>query len=360
MNTSTPQPKREDHSANSEEAYRKVSSPYGFSMYDVAATAALEKASRTAQEIVRSYGFERIMPAMVDYPETFAERHLSEIFNIKDNSGERLALRSDITAQVIKGYVRQIENTAGHEVRKFYYAAPVYKDVRKNYPMPREIYQIGCEVIGKNAESHLPQLINISQKILPEIFKLDSVTELTHTHESVGLAPDRRSSVALTDIRLRNIFADYLGNEYYAAEKRRDVPLLSELLTHKFKIPEGSSRKLALCLFYPAPEQNLLVAARDLPTDLQVVLNSTSTAVQKLIHDLEKEKISAYWQPLSEPRSSYYSGIFFETFVPNFTEPIIRGGVYNDLVKRYTPPERHGEQQAEAGACGFALDLLSF
>jgi hypothetical protein len=160
--------------AGSAEGYRKVSSPYGFSMYDVEATAALEKASRAAQDILRSHGFERIMPAMVDFPETFAEGTHSEMFSMKDNSGERLALRNDITAQVIKGYVRQIESKAGHDVRRFFYAAPVYKDVRKNYPLPREIYQIGGEVVGEKAENSLPELISISQKILSDVFNLES------------------------------------------------------------------------------------------------------------------------------------------------------------------------------------------
>ncbi|HRP70156.1 MAG TPA: ATP phosphoribosyltransferase regulatory subunit, partial [Turneriella sp.] len=92
-----------------EAAYRKVSSPYGFTMYDVEATQALEKASRAAQDLIRAHGFERIMPAMIDYPETFAEGAHRDIFSIKDNSGENLVLRNDITAQVVKGYVRQIE-----------------------------------------------------------------------------------------------------------------------------------------------------------------------------------------------------------------------------------------------------------
>ena len=147
------------------EGYRKVSSPYGFSMYDVEATAALEKASRAAQDILRLHGFERIMPAMVDYPETFAEGTHSEMFSMKDNGGERLALRNDITSQVVKGYVRQIESKAGHATRKFFYAAPVYKDVRKNYPLPREIYQIGCEVVGSQADASLPDLVRMMEKV---------------------------------------------------------------------------------------------------------------------------------------------------------------------------------------------------
>ena len=71
-----------------------------------------------------------------------------------------------------------------------------------------------------------------------------------------------------------------------------------------------------------------------------------------MVAALQKNGIEAFWQPLCEPRSTYYSGLFFETYVPGFTEPMARGGVYNHLVKRYA--------DIEAGACGFALDLLKF
>lgn len=312
------------------ENYRKVSSPYGFSMLDVEATEAREQTSRAAQEIVRAHGFERIMPAMVDYPETFSERLHSEMFSMKDNSGERLALRNDITAQVIKGYVRQIERRAG--VSKFYYAAPVYKDVRKNYPLPREIYQIGCEVIGDQADSHLSELVTISRKILREVLHLEAATQLT-------------------DMRFRNTIAAAIGDGYFDAERRRDVPYLAELMAQQLKLESAAARRLALFFFYPANAEIPKEAAL-LPGTIHPELKKSAATVQGLVEGLKKAGVDSFWQPLSEPRSSYYTDIFFETYAQGFTEPLVRGGVYNDLVKRYAP--------LDVGACGFALDLLSF
>lgn len=320
-----------EHGQSAVEAYRKVSSPYGFSMYDVEATAAIEKSSRAAQDIVRSYGFERIMPAMIDFPETFSENAHTEMFSLKDNSGERLALRNDITAQVIKGYVRQIRRKSGVNLRKFFYAAPVYKDVRKNYPLPREIYQIGCEIIGEKADSNLSELIVISQRILREVFQIESATQIA-------------------DVRLRNVFLEMAGNEYLAAERRRDTPFLASILHKDFSVTEAQARELALWLFYPAPGQQIPEAAKALPEIIQTALTEAAADSEETIRRLAKDSITAYWQPLCEPRSSYYSGIFFETYARGFTEPLVRGGVYNDLVSRYA--------DMEAGACGFALDLL--
>lgn len=314
------------------EAYRKVSSPYGFSMYDVEATAALEKASRAAQDILRAQGFERIMPAMVDYPETFAEGTHSEMFSMKDNGGERLALRNDITAQVVKGYVRQIESKADQATRKFFYAAPVYKDVRKNYPLPREIYQIGCEVVGAQADASLPDLVRISHQILTEVFQL-------------------KSAVAISDVRLHNAFAAIGGAEFLAAERRRDVPFFAEILVSKLGIIKADAEKLAVWFFYPAATSEVAAIA-SLPAHLRELLSVIRTETDKIIAPLVAAGVAAYWQPLAEPRSSYYTGIFFETYAPGFTEPLVRGGIYNELVKRYA--------NIEAGACGFALDLLSF
>lgn len=319
--------------STTESKYRKVSSPYGFSMYDVEATAAIEKASRAAQEIVRSFGFERIMPAMVDYPETFAQSQHGGMFSLKDNSGERLALRNDITAQVIKGYVRQIKRKSGVNLRRFYYAAPVYKDVRKNYPLPREIWQIGCEIVGENADSHLPQLLTISQRILQEVFGHETATQIA-------------------DVRLRNTFAELAGPDYPAAERRRDAPLLVNILTDRFGVSAAQSRELALWLFYPASESRVPESASRLPEILQAAIGEAAAEAEKTIRTLAAGGITAKWQPLCEPRSSYYSGLFFETYARGFTEPLVRGGVYNELVSRYAA--------MQAGACGFALDLLQF
>lgn len=313
--------------------YRKVSSPYGFSMLGVEASAELERKSRAAQEIVRAHGYERIMPAMIDYPETFSENSHAEMFSVKDNSGERLAVRNDITAQVIKGYVRQLEQRKELALRKFYYAAPVYKDVRKNYPLPREIYQIGCEVIGENADRELVSLIAIARQILSEVFSLASATQVS-------------------SVELRNVFAEKLGSAYRDAESRRDAPGLAGLMQNAFSLTEADARKLAVSLFYPAKEAGMPAGLQFLPNEVRVAVEKAANETAAFVEKLRSSGIDAYWQPLSEPRSAYYTGIFFETYVPGFTEPMARGGVYNDLVRRYG--------QFDAGACGFALDMLKF
>lgn len=313
--------------------YRKVSSPYGFSMFDVEATAGLERASRAAQEIVRSFGFERIMPATIDFPDTFSENSHAEMFSMKDNSGERLALRNDITAQVIKGYVRQIERRAEQKLRKFYYAAPVYKDIRKNYPLPREIHQIGCEVIGEKAEGELASLVQISQKILKDVFQLRSATQVS-------------------DVSLRDAFVRVAGEDYIDAERRRDAPHLAQILARSMNIPAADAGKFAVWLFYASDAQKIPAAAGLLPAEVRQKLDQSARTAGEMVAALQKNGIEAFWQPLCEPRSTYYSGLFFETYVPGFTEPMARGGVYNHLVKRYA--------DIEAGACGFALDLLKF
>lgn len=317
---------------NTAEAYRKVSSPYGFSMFDVEATAAIEKASRAAQDIVRAHGFERIMPAMVDFPETFSEGTHAQMFSMKDNSGERLALRNDITSQVIKGYVRQIQQKSNQKLRRFYYAAPVYKDVRKNYPLPREIYQIGCEVVGENASAELASLIGISDEILSNVFALSSVTQVT-------------------DVMLHRAFFEIGGEAYAEAERRRDAPYFATVLSELYSVQGTSATELALWLLYPQPGEKAPKSASQLPESVRTALQASEAAAVAIIAEAEKKNIRAFWQPVAEPRSSYYSGVFFETYVSGFTDPIARGGEYNELVKRYA--------DIEAGACGFALDLLA-
>lgn len=315
-----------------ESRYRRIAVPYGFSMYDPAATAALEKASRAAQDILRAHGFERILPAAIDYPDTFAENH-EEMFIFKDNSGEKLALRNDITAQVIKGYVRQRQDSQNSTLRKFYYAAPVYKDVRRNYPLPREIWQIGCEIIGTGADTHLADLIALCLQILHSVFGYTTATEIC-------------------DVRPHNAFAQVLGEDFLAAAHRRDAPLLANLLQEHFGAETREAQQLARWLFYPPLDAQKPQSFAKLPATLRESLAAAEDATAPLLQKLRAESKNAFWQPLAMPRSSYYSGIFFEVYAAGLTEPVARGGVYNELVRRYAP--------FAAGACGFAFDLLPF
>ena len=127
-----------------EETFRKKRPPYGFRFLDSDTTRNLENTRRRIQDLLNEKNFQPVTPATIDFPETFREYENYSSFTLRDSRGEDLWLRSDATVQVMKGFTNLIERTSGQTTdANYYYFLPVFRDIRKNYPTNREVYQVG-------------------------------------------------------------------------------------------------------------------------------------------------------------------------------------------------------------------------
>lgn len=314
--------------------YRTRRTPYGFGFRDVQETALLEEKSRLCQSILKAENFERIMPAMVDFPETFYSAMQDDVFKIRDHLGYDLSLRSDITAQVIKGYANQLEQKQG--VRKFFYYGSVFHDVSRNYPADREIYQIGAEHIGGDSSSAIENLAKIAGQIINKVFKMETV-------------------IAIGNVKIMKVLESFTGTPI---EKnvlmRRDAPSLANVLMQSGELGKKQAHALARQLLYvPHSEKDVWASWGELfmqlpskfASDLKQAMNEPAIITQSLI----KEGFNAVLEPLLYRDSSYYTGTIFSAFVKGLSQSPVRGGVYDELVSRYS--------NKNMPACGFAADI---
>jgi len=110
---------------------------------------------RTAREAFRRYGFEEIRTPIIERTELF-ERGIGtetdvnkEMYTFEDRDGERVSLRPEQTASVIRAYIEHgVFNQPG--LVKLYYIGPQFRRERPQKGRYREFSQIGVEVLGQS------------------------------------------------------------------------------------------------------------------------------------------------------------------------------------------------------------------
>jgi len=319
--------------------FRRTRSPYGFPFLDTAITENLYSKTEKLKELLIKENYKGVVPATLDFPETFQEYETFRAFQVRDSRGEDLYLRSDATAQVIKGFTNLLEHTdvSGKEFR-YFYMLPVFRDARKSYPRLREIYQAGVENIGMDSETAIPDLIRLAQRIMTQIMGINV-------------------KLLLGDIRVYHYLAKYINHgEIKEMSLARDVPALEREF-----IENGWSasviRELLNLLYYapdfPEWQKQWRHIRQGLNHKLQLsFMNDIERLVQpaKTICDtLAAEKIDISWEPVLVRKVDYYTGLIFEGYVSGLSHSPLRGGAYDNLIGKYS--------SRDMTACGFALDI---
>lgn len=110
---------------------------------------------QTAREAFRRYGFEEIRTPVIERTELF-ERGVGtetdvnkEMYTFEDRDGERVSLRPEQTASVVRAYIEHgIFNQPG--LTKLFYIGPQFRRERPQKGRYRQFGQIGVEVLGQS------------------------------------------------------------------------------------------------------------------------------------------------------------------------------------------------------------------
>jgi histidyl-tRNA synthetase len=113
------------------------------------------KAERVAREAFRRYGFEEIRTPIIERTELF-ERGVGtetdvnkEMYTFEDRDGEKISLRPESTASVVRAYIEH----GGHNqpgLAKLFYIGPQFRRERPQRGRYRQFWQIGAEVLGQS------------------------------------------------------------------------------------------------------------------------------------------------------------------------------------------------------------------
>ena len=114
-----------------------------------------ELIERTAREAFRRYGFDEIRTPVIERTELF-ERGVGtetdvnkEMYTFDDRDGERISLRPEQTASVVRAYIEHgLFNQPG--LVKLFYIGPQFRRERPQKGRYRQFGQVGVEVLGQS------------------------------------------------------------------------------------------------------------------------------------------------------------------------------------------------------------------
>lgn len=294
----------------------------------------IEELRRKLLDLYRVYGFELVMPPLVEYLESLLTGQGHDLYLrtsklVDQLSGRTLGVRADMTPQVAR-IDAHLLNREG--VTRLCYCGSVLHTRPTGLFSGRELLQIGAEIFGHAGVGADIQVIELAL----ESMRLSGVASprLDLNHPGV-LRAIVEADPALTAVSEE--IADLLA--------MKDVPGLQGLLKNAPDLhPESLQALIDLAGLYGGPD--ILERARQILPKLPAVSRALDD-LQQLAGFLAGYSVSF---DLADVRSGYgyHSGIVFAIYADGWSDALVRGGRYDGVGKAF------GRSRA---ATGFSLDL---
>ena len=290
----------------------------------------IEELRRRLLDRFRAYGYEMVMPPLLEYLESLLTSGGSDLnlrtFKLVDQlSGRTLGLRADITPQVAR-IDAHLLNRQG--VTRLCYAGNVLHTRPRGLHATREQVQIGAEIYG---HAGLEADLEIQQLML-DALRLSGLAKVRLDLCHAGVL------AALTG---KDPAAAALGETLYEALAGKDVPHLAELTADLAPVTRDALRVLPTLY----GDATVLADARARLPDMPEI----SRALDDLAFLAAQVDGAEVMIDLADLRGyAYHSGVMFSAYVDGVPNAVARGGRYDHVGQAY------GRARA---ATGFSLDL---
>lgn len=308
----------------------RLSLPQGVKDYIPRKAEELRRVEEGLLEEFARWGYRRLITPLFEYLDPLTIGLGDELKNkvmkfVDPSTGDVVALRPDITPQVGRIVATQLKD--GTSPLRLCYNGRVVRFEEKGSGKEREIFQVGCELVGLNSAEADGEIIALGIKALSKSGIKRLVLDIGHT----GIL---RSLLKQTG-EYRKLIEDAL--------KKKDEEDLARAL-RKSDAPKKIKDTIKILpeLF---GDREVLEQARKIPK------------IQKYVKELEKvlSVVDDYNLDydvnvdLAELRGfNYYTGVTFEILSRDIPSPLIRGGRYDELMGKYG---------YDSPATGFAVDL---
>jgi ATP phosphoribosyltransferase regulatory subunit len=290
----------------------------------------IEELRRALLDRFRTYGYEMVMPPLLEYLESLLTGGGSDLnlrtFKLVDQlSGRTLGLRADTTPQVAR-IDAHLLNRQG--VTRLCYAGSVLHTRPRGLHATREQIQIGAEIYG---HAGLEADLEVQQLMLDALHLagIENV-RLDLCHAGVLLALFERDPVAAAR-----------GETLYEALAGKDVPRIAELTQDLDPAVRDALR--ALPSLYG--DAQVLVRARQMLPQWPAI----TRALDDLAFLVARVEGAQAAIDLADLRGyAYHSGVMFSAYVDDVPNALARGGRYDHVGQVY------GRARP---ATGFSLDL---
>ncbi|MEM4658426.1 MAG: ATP phosphoribosyltransferase regulatory subunit [Candidatus Methanosuratincola sp.] len=284
----------------------------------------LEEFSRWGYRAVITPLFESLDTILAGLGENLRDKVLKFV---DPTTGEVAALRPDITPQVARMVALELKN---HEVPlRLCYSGKVVRFEEKGSGREREIFQVGCELIGAKGAEADAEIMALAVKSLERLGIKNVILDIGHT----GFL---RQLLAATG---------EAEGEIEEALKKKDTEALARAVSSADLPPKVSSALLALPELFG--DRSILKRALSLP-----LIGRYAREVEQVLSLLDDFSLNCGVNiDFGEVRGfTYYTGMTFELLSPHSPYPLVRGGRYDQLLRSYGH---------DLPGAGFAVDVES-
>ncbi len=292
----------------------------------------LERLRRAALDLYRGYGYELVVPPLLEYTESLLTGVGADLdlrtFKLTDQiSGRMLGLRADITPQVAR-IDAHILNRAG--VVRLCYAASVLH-ARPLHPLAtREPFYVGAELFGHATGAADAEVLELAVRTL-------ALAEVQEVRFDLGHTGILRALLALDPA------AQLHAEDIVAALSAKDAAALAPLTAGLAPPARAALREL---IRLHGDERVLAAARADLPQSS--ALRAALDDLQRLADVLQRLGAAVNIDLADLHGFRYHTGATFAAYAGGWPVALVRGGRYDDVGRAF------GRARP---ATGFSIDL---
>lgn len=273
---------------------------------------------RSALAVLEEGGFEEVSPPTFEYEEIFVRAGgpgvIEKLIRFLDLDGRALALRYDFTASVARVAATAFADRP-HPLR-LCYSGKVYRQEPDRGARPREILQVGAELLGADGLAADVELIRLALRLAAAVGLRDFQLNVGHIG---ALAP----ALAAVPEALRPDVRRWID--------RKDRGSLARALASL----DGDARTLLALPFVMGRGAALQEARGSAPAAARPALDHL-LALDATLTDAERAHVV---YDLGEVRGlDYYTGLHFELFIAGAGRAAGAGGRYDGLMGRFGHP----------------------
>lgn len=285
---------------------------------------AVENLRRRSLDRMGAWGFELIMPPMVEFTDALltgvgADLDLQTLRVTDQLSGRQMAIRPDMTPQVARFDARQTS-----QPRRLCYCGSVLRARPEKAGDSRAPIQIGAEIFGVAPLSADLEVIGLLLDLLTHM----GIDDLTLDVGHVGL--------------FQSLVKDVPGSLRSAVEQalaQKDLTQLKQL-----GLPEAQFKSLAALIRHQGP-----VACLDALG--QAGMDADAIAQCRELANHLKGRVAVHFDFAEHRGASYHTGLVFSLYSQRASTPVARGGRYDAVGVAFGQPRP---------ATGFSADLRTW
>lgn len=300
-------------------------------------------------ELLVSHGYELICPPMIEYTESLLNNASEDLkrqtFKIIDQlTGRLMGVRADITPQILRIDAHLNQHRDRQHIARYCYAGHVIHTLPKGLFGSRTPLQLGAEIFGCDEIAADIELIDVLFGMLHRI-KLKATLHIDIGQ--VGIFKRLCELANLSDSESQQLMALYAN---------KALPELKRLCS---QLPMGAD-------FYALGElgHDMKSLKRSLSEAVREdqVINAAMTQIATI-----KQHLEDTWQchvsiDITELSGyHYHTGLVFNIYLNNESQPVARGGRFDGMVIQTTKPSSSFDlntlQDETRPATGFSLDL---